>query len=118
MHRFESDWKACILLTYNSFMEQVELALPGSGRTIAALRFQDLPAEHIIAFMAMPPGMKEQMGVKLLQLAIGRGNADALSGLTFGELEFVMSEWLVLSEESEAHDVDGRGLGLDWNTGL
>jgi hypothetical protein len=61
-------------------METVDLELPGGG-SVSALRLQDLPAEHVIAFMGMPPGMKEQMGVRLFQMALGRGQAEVLSGM-------------------------------------
>lgn len=95
-------------------MEQVEIGLPGGG-SVSALRIQDLPAEHIISFMAMPPGLKEQMGVKLFQLALGSSASEVLSGMTFGELEHVMNEWVSMSAESESEDPDGRGAGLDWS---
>ncbi len=94
-------------------MEQVTIELPGGG-SVEALRIQDLPAEHIIAFMTMPPGLKEQMSIKLFQLAVGSAHADVLSGMTFGELEHVLSEWMFASAESESGDEDGRGSGLDW----
>jgi hypothetical protein len=95
-------------------METVELQVPG-GRRVSALRLQDLPAEHVLAFMSLPVGVKEHMGVKLFKLALGSNGEDVLAGLTFGELEYLMSEWFLLSGESEAEDPDGRGLGLDWN---
>lgn len=95
-------------------MELVSVSLPGGG-SVDALRFQDLPAEHIISFMGMPPGFKEQMGIKLFALAAGTNGERALSGLTYGELEHVMSEWFMLSVESEEEDQDGTGSGLDWD---
>lgn len=94
-------------------MEQVRLELPGGG-SVEALRLQDLPAEHVIAFIGMAPGMKEQMGVRLFQLALGSNSASVLEGMTFGELEHVMTDWLTKSGESEEEDPDGRGQGLDW----
>ena len=94
-------------------MEQLRLELPGGG-TVDALRLQDLPAEHVLAFIAMPTGMKEQMGVKLFQLALGSNGASVLEGMTFGELEHLMTEWLTRSGESEEDDTDGTGAGLDW----
>lgn len=97
-------------------MEQVTIGLPGGG-SVNALRLQDLPAEHVVSFISMPPGLKEQMGIRLFQLALGSDNANVLLGMTFGELEHVMQEWLVLSADSESEDPDGRGRGLDW-TGL
>lgn len=95
-------------------METVRVGLPGGGE-LEALRFQDLPAEHVISFMGMPQGFKEQMGVKLFILAAGEPGENALAGMTYGELEHVMQQWFEASADSEEHDSDGRGLGLDWS---
>lgn len=95
-------------------MEQVRIGLPGGGE-LEALRLQDLPAEHVISFMGLPQGAREMMGVKLLTLALGPKGSRMLAGLTYGELQHVMSEWFFASSESEEHDSDGRGAGLDWS---
>lgn len=95
-------------------MEQVELRLPGDGSgTVSALRFQDLPAEHVLAWMTMPPGMKDRMSYGLLRLALGVNSESVLTGLTFGELENMISEWFLASGEAEGGG-DGAGQGLDW----
>lgn len=94
-------------------MEQIELQLPGDGGTVSALRFQDLPAEHILAWMTLPPGMKDRMSYGLLRLALGVNAEGVLSGMTFGELEHVVNEWFHLSGEHEGGG-DGSGSGLDW----
>lgn len=80
-----------------------------------ALRLQDLPAEHVTAFIAMPPGMKELAGIKLLQLAVGSTGESVMSGMTFAELDRVMTDWMTRSAESEEADSDGAGAGLDWS---
>lgn len=92
-------------------MEQVRVELPeeAGGGYITALRFQDLPAEHVIAFLGQPPGYKEFMAKKLFILAAGEPGELALEGLTYGELEEVISEWMILSA-----DTDSPGVGLDW----
>lgn len=95
-------------------MEEVRVQLP-DGESLTALRLQDLPAEHVIAFLGMPPGFKEQMSVRMLQLAVGKAGVEALYGLTFGELEQVLDSWLTASAESEERDSDGRGDGIDWS---
>ena len=94
-------------------MEQLTIELPGGG-PVEALRLQDLPAEHVMSFIASPPGVKELAGVRLFQLALGSNSADVIQGMTFGELEHVMGDWLTQSGESEERDEDGRGDGLDW----
>lgn len=78
-----------------------------------ALRLQDLPAEHVIAFMGMPPGYKERMGVRLFALASGQEESGMVEGLTFGELETMITDWLVASAETE--EPDGPGVELDWS---
>lgn len=95
-------------------MEELRLPLPDGGE-LKALRLQDLPAEHVLAFIGMPPGMKELAGVKLLQLAVGSEGSMALSGMTFAELDGVMTAWMAASGESEETDPDGRGGGIDWS---
>jgi hypothetical protein len=95
-------------------MELVSVSLPGGGE-LSALRFQDLPAEHVQAFLSMPPGMKEAMGAKLFILAAGPSSVDVVSGFTYGELQYVLTEWMFASSESEEEDSDGRGKGLDWS---
>jgi hypothetical protein len=95
-------------------LELVSVSIPGGGE-LEALRFQDMPAEHVIAFMGLPPGLKEAMGARLFMLAAGPSGADLVAGMTFGELEHVLSEWLFASAESEAGDSDGRGAGIDWS---
>jgi hypothetical protein len=88
-------------------LEQVRLELPDGG-AVDALRLQDLPAEHVLAFMAMPPGMKEIMGVRLFQLALGSDSENVLDGMTFGELQVLYQDWMTQSLETE----DSKG--LDW----
>jgi len=88
--------------------------IPGGGE-LEALRLQDMPAEHVIAFVGLPPGLKEAMGMRLFIMAAGPEGAAVVSGMTFGELEFLLTEWLTASAESEEHDQDGRGSGLDWS---
>lgn len=95
-------------------MEEVNVGVPGGGE-LKALRLQDLPADHVLAFIQMPDGPKQAFGVKLFRLASGPAGSSALDGMTFGELEHVVTEWLILSAESESEDQDGQGSGLDWS---
>lgn len=92
-------------------MEEINVPLSGGGE-LKALRLQDLPAEHVIAFLGMPSGMKEHMAMKLFQLAVGPAASVLVSGMTFGELQDSVSEWLILSADAED---DGAGAGLDWS---
>lgn len=92
-------------------MEEITVPLGGGGE-LKALRLQDLPAEHVIAFLGMPPGMKEMMAMKLFQLAAGPSSGTLLSGMTFGEMQETVAEWLVMSAMSED---DVPGAGLDWS---
>ena len=85
------------------------------GGALSALRLQDLPAEHVIAFMGMPPGYKQATALKLFSMASGMTEDSLLSRLTFGELEHMMEEWMIASAESEEVDPDGTGKGLNWD---
>jgi len=95
-------------------MELVNVPKPGGGE-LEALRLQDMPHEFVTTFMSLPSGLKEVMGVRLFILAAGPSAVELLSGLTFGELEHLLSEWLFASAASEEADRDGRGQGLDWS---
>jgi hypothetical protein len=96
-------------------MELVRVTIPGGGE-LEALRFQDLPAEHVIAFMGMEPGYKELMAKRLFTLAAGEAGENAIRGMTFAELEHTINEWMLVSVKSSEVDEDGRGSGLDWDS--
>ena len=95
-------------------MEEIRVEIPGGGE-LKALRLQDLPAEHVTAWHAMPPGIKEAMGIKLFALAVGQSGEEFLVGLTFAELERLVVDWMFQSAESDEMDADGRGAGIDWS---
>lgn len=102
-------------------MELVRVNLPEGlgGGELEALRFQDMPHEHVIAFIGMPPGYKEAMSVKLFQLAVGEKGAARLEGMTYGEMEQIIRAWVEASDNATPEEDGGAGEGsgreLDWN---
>ncbi len=99
-------------------MELVRFKLPSTlgGRELEALRFQDMPAEHVIAFLGMPPGYKEAMSMKLLSLAVGEANAKHLEGMTYGEMEQSVNAWLEASDPMGLEDSEDESEEeLDWS---
>lgn len=102
-------------------MELVTVELPEGlgGGELEALRFQDMPHEHVIAFIGMPPGYKEAMSVKLFQLAVGEKGAEKLIGMTYGEMEQIIRAWVEASDNATPEEDGGSGEGsgreLDWD---
>ncbi|UVG35292.1 hypothetical protein SEA_CECE_286 [Microbacterium phage Cece] len=87
-----------------------ELTVRVGERHVKALRLQDLPANHVFAYMAAPEGVREMVAAKLFVLA--SGDQVDLGELTFAEVDSAVSDWVAESLETAG---DEEGSGLDWS---